>query len=233
LISGFVGTFLTRALARATLLHVDEYDLEPPRRTSTMLFLVSVIAIAIALLIAVTIIYKHNQRGKPDSQATKNNTKSSVASGQPRNSAIDFAEVKEKVGFLVGLAADISGLIARLAMLIWLVRDCRSRGVDGAPVWVFLVLIFGPLAFLIYIASRPQGPLVICNHCFNRIPAYAKRCHHCAQELTGQLEFARSDPFMLLAAVTIPLSILLFLIWYFVFAPPFHWLIITVAVTVA
>jgi hypothetical protein len=191
-----------------------------------------VAAIVIALIVASIVIYKHKHREKPDSQETKTGSKSSSSSNKSQSASIDAAEVKEKLGFLVGLAADITGLIARIAMLIWMVRDCRSRGVDGAPVWVFLVLIFGPLAFLIYVASRPQGPLVICSHCFNRIPAYSKRCHHCAQEVTRQLEFARSDPFTLLAAVTIPLSIFLSVIWYFVFAPPLHWLIITIAVTV-
>jgi hypothetical protein len=73
----------------------------------------------------------------------------------------------------------ISYLIAVILLMAWVAQDARARGVDGGAVWVFLMLVTGVFGLLIYMASRPHGILIICEHCMNRKLALAKMCPHC------------------------------------------------------
>jgi uncharacterized membrane protein YhaH (DUF805 family) len=66
-----------------------------------------------------------------------------------------------------------------IALLVWVARDAKSRGMDSAVVWMILVMFTSLIGFLIYIFSRPQGNLVQCPTCHNnRLQASAK-CPHC------------------------------------------------------
>jgi hypothetical protein len=51
-------------------------------------------------------------------------------------------------------------------------------------------------------------------------------------ELSGQLEFARADPLMLLTGITLPISFVPSLIWFTVFSPSIVWLLVTVFIVV-
>jgi small-conductance mechanosensitive channel len=69
--------------------------------------------------------------------------------------------------------------VLNIALLIWVARDAKDRGMDNAVLWMVLVLFTSVIGLVIYIASRPQGTLVRCAHCNNqRLPASA-RCPHC------------------------------------------------------
>jgi uncharacterized membrane protein YhaH (DUF805 family) len=66
-----------------------------------------------------------------------------------------------------------------IALLVWVARDAKSRGMDSAVLWMILVMCTGFIGLLIYILSRPQGNLVTCQSCGNnRLQASAK-CPHC------------------------------------------------------
>ncbi len=68
--------------------------------------------------------------------------------------------------------------LINIAILFWMGKDAKSRGMDGA-MWIFLVLFTGVLGLCIYLFSRPQGMLVQCPSCGNnRLEASAK-CPHC------------------------------------------------------
>jgi ribosomal protein L32 len=66
-----------------------------------------------------------------------------------------------------------------IALLGWVARDAKSRGMDGAVLWVLLVLFTGIIGLIIYIFARPQGALVPCPNCGNKRLEASLRCPHC------------------------------------------------------
>lgn len=74
----------------------------------------------------------------------------------------------------------IVGLLAlNIAMLVWVARDAKNRGMDSAVGWMFLVMFTSLLGLFIYILSRPSGNLVQCPHCRNKRLQASARCPHC------------------------------------------------------
>ena len=70
-------------------------------------------------------------------------------------------------------------LALNVALLVWVARDAKSRGMDSAVIWMVLVMFTSVIGLVIYIFSRPQGNLIQCPHCHNqRLQAIAK-CPHC------------------------------------------------------
>lgn len=78
------------------------------------------------------------------------------------------------------IIAIVLGVIAlNIALLVWVARDAKSRGMDSAVIWMVLVMFTGVVGLVIYIFSRPQGNLKQCQSCGNnRLEASAK-CPHC------------------------------------------------------
>ncbi|HCA43208.1 MAG TPA: hypothetical protein DEP28_08145 [Bacteroidetes bacterium] len=66
-----------------------------------------------------------------------------------------------------------------IALLVWVARDAKARGMDSSVLWMILVLITGPIGLLIYIFSRPQGNLIQCSHCNNKRLQASAKCPHC------------------------------------------------------
>ncbi|MCL4217381.1 MAG: hypothetical protein KJ052_10315 [Candidatus Hydrogenedentes bacterium] len=81
--------------------------------------------------------------------------------------------------FIVLLVVCIVVFALHVALLVWVARDAKSRGMDSAVLWMILVICTGLIGLLIYIFSRPQGELVQCASCNNsKLRAMAK-CPHC------------------------------------------------------
>lgn len=73
----------------------------------------------------------------------------------------------------------VAMIALNIALLVWVARDAKSRGMDSAVLWMILVMVTGVIGLVIYLFSRPQGDLVKCIHCGNgRLQASAK-CPHC------------------------------------------------------
>ena len=66
-----------------------------------------------------------------------------------------------------------------IALLVWVARDAKARGMDNSVLWMALVLFTSVLGLVIYIFSRPQGELVQCPHCGNKRLASSARCPTC------------------------------------------------------
>jgi uncharacterized membrane protein YhaH (DUF805 family) len=49
-----------------------------------------------------------------------------------------------------------------VALLVWVARDAKSRGMDSSVLWMVLVMLTSVIGLLIYIFSRPQGNLIRC-----------------------------------------------------------------------
>lgn len=69
--------------------------------------------------------------------------------------------------------------VLNIALLIWVARDAKSRGMDSAVMWMLLVLFTGVIGLIIYVFSRPQGQLKRCDHCGNTRLLASARCPHC------------------------------------------------------
>ncbi len=79
-------------------------------------------------------------------------------------------------GFVLFLAAMFA---LNIALLIWVARDAKARGMDNSVLWMLLVMATSILGLVIYLSSRPKGDLSRCATCGNnRLQASAK-CPHC------------------------------------------------------
>jgi uncharacterized membrane protein YhaH (DUF805 family) len=69
--------------------------------------------------------------------------------------------------------------VLNIALLIWVARDAKSRGMDSAILWMILVMLTGIIGLIIYVFTRPQGNLVPCAHCGNKRLQVSATCPHC------------------------------------------------------
>jgi len=80
---------------------------------------------------------------------------------------------------LVMILIPIAIFALNIALLVWVARDAKARGMDSAVLWMALVMFTGVIGLIIYIFSRPQGNVITCPNCGNnRLQASAK-CPHC------------------------------------------------------
>ena len=70
-------------------------------------------------------------------------------------------------------------LALNIALLVWVARDAKARGMNSAVLWMILVMFTGLLGLLIYIFSRPQGNVMPCPSCGNNRLQASARCPHC------------------------------------------------------
>ena len=80
-------------------------------------------------------------------------------------------------GFFIVLVIAIIAL--NIALLVWVARDAKARGMDNSVVWMVLVMITGLLGLIIYLLSRPKGELVPCPNCGNKRMQISAKCPHC------------------------------------------------------
>jgi hypothetical protein len=66
-----------------------------------------------------------------------------------------------------------------IALLVWVARDAKARGMDSAILWMALVFFLNFIGLIIYLFSRPQGNLVPCPNCGNKRLEASVRCPHC------------------------------------------------------
>ena len=73
----------------------------------------------------------------------------------------------------------IAVIALNIALLVWVARDAKARGMDGAILWMILVMFTGLIGLIIYLCVRPQGNMVQCGHCGNRRLQVSAKCPHC------------------------------------------------------
>jgi len=66
-----------------------------------------------------------------------------------------------------------------IALLVWVAKDAKNRGMDSPVIWMILVLVTGLVGFIIYILTRPKGDLVVCQQCQNKRMQVSAKCPHC------------------------------------------------------
>ena len=98
-----------------------------------------------------------------------------VASAQ-QSGAEEVAACAACGGFLM---IPVVIFVLNIALLIWVARDAKSRGMDSAVLWMILVMFTSLIGLIIYIFARPQGNLVQCSSCNNRRLQASAKCPHC------------------------------------------------------
>lgn len=83
------------------------------------------------------------------------------------------------IGMLLLIGIPIAIFALNIALLVWVARDAKARGMDSAVIWMVLVMFTSVIGLLIYIFSRPQGNLAQCQHCNNKRLQASARCPHC------------------------------------------------------
>lgn len=73
----------------------------------------------------------------------------------------------------------IALIALNIALLVWVARDAKARGMDSSVLWMLLVLFTSFIGLIIYILSRPQGNLVPCPNCSNQRLQASVKCPHC------------------------------------------------------
>ena len=73
----------------------------------------------------------------------------------------------------------IAGFVLNIAILVWVARDAKARGMDSAILWMLLVMFTGPIGLVIYLFVRPQGNMVQCPNCQNKRLQASVKCPHC------------------------------------------------------
>lgn len=72
------------------------------------------------------------------------------------------------------------GLVAlQIALLVWVARDAKARGMDSAILWMLLVMFVPLVGILIYLFARPQGNMLQCPNCRNKRLEASVKCPHC------------------------------------------------------
>ena len=70
-------------------------------------------------------------------------------------------------------------LAINIAILVWVARDAKARGMDSSVLWMILVMVTGPIGLVIYLYSRPKGQLIACPSCGNKRMEASAKCPHC------------------------------------------------------
>ena len=73
----------------------------------------------------------------------------------------------------------IAIIVLDIAMLVWVARDAKARGMDSAVIWMILVMFTSVLGLILYIFSRPQGNLIRCPSCGNQRLQASAKCPQC------------------------------------------------------
>ena len=70
-------------------------------------------------------------------------------------------------------------IVLNIALLVWVARDAKARGMDSSVIWMILVMFTGVIGLIIYIFARPQGNMIQCAHCQNKRLQASAKCPHC------------------------------------------------------
>ena len=78
-----------------------------------------------------------------------------------------------------GMVATVLIVVLHVLSLIWVAKDSRARGMDSSGMWVLVTVFTGFVGLLVYLASRPPGVLLECEHCAGKRLEYLRTCPHC------------------------------------------------------
>jgi hypothetical protein len=162
------------------------FEDESPRSSAPVVVAIaSATVLVLALVILAVALARHNSEGEQHAAASRHATPVREAErlrAVQRPEASAGRAVGEGIYTVIGLAGLAVLVVLFLLwvlMLVFVVQDCRNRGVDNGALWMLIVAGGHSIGFIIYMLSRPQGPLVNCEQCGNRRLPYVALCPHC------------------------------------------------------
>jgi len=99
--------------------------------------------------------------------------------GQPSDAETCAACGTCGAGMGVMILIPVAIFALNIALLVWVARDAKARGLDSSILWMALVFFTSVIGLIIYIFSRPQGELVQCPHCGNKRLRSSAKCPTC------------------------------------------------------
>lgn len=79
----------------------------------------------------------------------------------------------------VAILVPIAFIALNIALLVWVNKDAKARGMETPVVWMLVVLLTSFIGLIVYLLSRPKGQLAPCPRCGGKkLPILAK-CPHC------------------------------------------------------
>jgi ABC-type Fe3+-siderophore transport system permease subunit len=66
-----------------------------------------------------------------------------------------------------------------IAILVWVQKDAKARGMDNPMLWMVLVLFTGVIGLIIYFLSRPKGEIIACPSCGQKRMVGLAKCPSC------------------------------------------------------
>lgn len=88
-------------------------------------------------------------------------------------------------GCIISIVASIVGLVIWVLLIVYVLKDAKSRGDANAVLWVVLIVFLHIIGFVVYFVARPKGELVPCANCKNRKLEILTKCPHCGADAAG------------------------------------------------
>jgi cytochrome bd-type quinol oxidase subunit 2 len=76
----------------------------------------------------------------------------------------------------------VAVIVINVAILVWVAKDSKARGMGSSLGWMVLVLFTGVIGLIIYLLARPKGEMVLCDNCHNKKLKYLRQCPSCGAE---------------------------------------------------
>ena len=89
------------------------------------------------------------------------------------------AQSQESANCCCGLTVVLP--IIYLFALIYVFKEAKNRGMESA-LWGIIILITGPIGFIIFECVKTKGKLINCHKCNNKRLETACKCPHCGVE---------------------------------------------------
>ena len=83
---------------------------------------------------------------------------------------------------MVPIIIIVALIICGIALLVWVAKDAKRRGMENPILWMVLVFFTSWLGLIIYLLSRPKGTLIDCPNCKEKKLDTLKKCPHCGHE---------------------------------------------------
>jgi hypothetical protein len=164
----------------------EEYDYpDPPRMQPGTKVAIALIGACLLLAVVFVIVAASRQSGEPEAKTVPQRSSPRPTQAVEPSPEIRYYREKDDgslvwVFVLVVCTMSLLWLVALILSLIWVVKDSRARGSDGA-MWIIVILLIGLFGLLIYLASRPAGMLVPCVHCGNQRLQSMRVCPICGR----------------------------------------------------
>jgi hypothetical protein len=98
---------------------------------------------------------------------------------QMNDSGLGGASACAGVGCFGMIAFFAIVLAINIAILVWVQKDAKARGMDNPMLWMIIVLLTSWVGLIIYILSRPKGELAVCASCGQKRMQGLAKCPSC------------------------------------------------------